>query len=42
MEMYVLPESEVLDLVRDRGGQVVDVQSKVGGDYRHAFYCVTK
>ena len=42
MEMYVLPEGEILDLVRDRGGKLVDVQSMVGGDYRHAFYCVTK
>lgn len=42
MEMHVLPESEVLDLVRDRGGRLVDVQSKVGGDYRHGYYYVTK
>jgi hypothetical protein len=42
MEMHVLPECEILDLVRNHGGKVVDVQTKVGGDYRHGFYCVTK
>ena len=42
MEGHVLPEPDVRQLVLENGGRLVDVQSFVGGDFQHYFYCMTK